>query len=248
MHGVIFGGGLYESPYTLFVHETGHTFGLPDVYPGRPNYPPENPSRHFLRAGSWDVMSSAGNATGFFGWHRHKMGWLDTHRKTYFESGTHEIVLTRLSSCCGTSMAVIPVGMAENPSKVFVVELAEPVIKFTNSDLIRASIFEMSENDGVLIYSVDATKPTKADPFIVYSKALESVQQAPFTTGSSFAEIQRFNKWASQMMEMAPYTTGDIFSNEEAPMNVEVLEKIGSGPNSSYKVKITVNEPTAANQ
>jgi M6 family metalloprotease-like protein len=54
------------SPYVL-AHETGHLMGLPDIYTYGSIKGLRNP------AGPWDIMSSAQKATGFIGWHRHKL-------------------------------------------------------------------------------------------------------------------------------------------------------------------------------
>ena len=221
----------YTNRFMNLVHETGHELGLPDLYPLSPAAPPH-------RVGPWDVMGVMNTAHGFFGWHRHKMGWLDQQRKTFLPSGTHEIVLTRLSSCCGTSMAVIPAGIPANPSKVFVVELTEPILTASSNEQVnlKEKLFEMSNSDGVLIYSVDATIATGQHPVKVYPKV-------PRPTGDT---DDKSYLW------QAPWDVGDTFNNATtpvtgAPMKVEVLEKIGTGRNSSYKVRITVNSQTAAN-
>jgi M6 family metalloprotease-like protein len=49
--------------------------GLPDLYTYGGVAGPKNP------AGPWDIMSEAGSSTGFLGWHRHKLKWLDADRK-----------------------------------------------------------------------------------------------------------------------------------------------------------------------
>ena len=72
-------------------------------------------------------MSSAGQAPGFIGWHRHKFGWLGNDRKTYLTSGSRKLTLTPLDGREGLSMIVVPADDPANPSKVFVVECAQAV-------------------------------------------------------------------------------------------------------------------------
>lgn len=156
------------SPY-VFAHEVGHLMGLPDLYTYGGVEGPKNP------AGPWDLMSGAGNATGFLGWHRHKLEWLDADRKTYLTSGTTQLTLTPLDADHGISMVVIPVADPEKPSKVFVLEVAQ-ARRYGNDKTLKG--------EGVLVYTVDATLATGQNPVIVYSK--ESISKAPFLPGDRF--------------------------------------------------------------
>ncbi|HEY7215446.1 MAG TPA: hypothetical protein VIC28_12500 [Thermoanaerobaculia bacterium] len=181
---VTFGDDSYRNRHINLVHEVGHLFGLPDLYPlddcaSRPD-----------AVGPWDLMENIFEGNVFFGWHRHKMDWLDAERKTFLGSGEWLGTLSRLSAAYGTSMVVIPVGSDPRPSKVFVVELAEPV-------LVRGS--GAATGDGVLIYSVDATIKSGCLPVKVYSKNPADLWRAPFAGGDTFddpaapmiVEIQR---------------------------------------------------------
>jgi M6 family metalloprotease-like protein len=172
--GVTFGEDSYRNRYINLVHEVGHLFGLPDLYPdddkpcaaGRPNL-----------VEAWDLMDNIFQGNVFFGWHRHKMGWLDAERKTFLRSGEWFGTLSRLSAAYGTSMVVIPVGDDPRPAKVFVVELAEPILE-------RDSV--TSTGDGILIYSVDASIETGCLPVKVYSKDPSDLWQALYVGGDRF--------------------------------------------------------------
>lgn len=158
-----------QSPYTL-AHELAHCMGLPDLYTYTDRVPegtPKNP------LGPWDIMS--GSATGFIGWHRHKLDWLDDDRKTYLAEGTHTLTLTPLSADKGVSMIVVPVDDAKNPSKVYVAEIAEP---------IRVKEADQPKPGGVLIYSVDATLPTGQNPVVLYPR--ENKINASYHAGETF--------------------------------------------------------------
>jgi M6 family metalloprotease-like protein len=82
------------SPFVL-AHETAHCMGLPDLYSYGGAEGPKN------QAGPWDIMSAAGRASGFLGWHRHKLQWLDAGRKTYVVGGEHAFKLTPLNASSG---------------------------------------------------------------------------------------------------------------------------------------------------
>lgn len=155
-------------PY-VFAHEVAHLMGLPDLYTYDGVEGPKNP------AGPWDLMSGAGNATGFLGWHRHKLEWLDADRKTYLTSGTNRITLTPLDADHGISLVVVPTDDPVKPSKVFVLEVAQAR---------RYGDGKQTEADGVLVYSVDAKLATGQNPVIVYP--MESIGKASYHPGHTF--------------------------------------------------------------
>ena len=156
------------NPYVL-AHETAHLMGLPDIYTYGGVDGPKNP------AGPWDIMSSAYKATGFIGWHRHKLKWLDDDRKTYLTKGEHVIELSHLNSDSGISMIVVPSDDPQKPSKVFVVELAQA---------LKLKGGKESKPEGVLVYSVDATIVSGRNPLIVYPKV--DLQKAQYFPGDVF--------------------------------------------------------------
>lgn len=155
------------SPYVL-AHETAHCMGLPDLYSYGDAKGPKNPT------GPWDIMSAAGRASGFLGWHRHKLKWLDADRKTYVTKGKHQFELTPLNAPSGVSMIAVPVDDPTKPSKVFVVEIAQP---FRN-------LGRVGNATGVLVYSVDAKLASGQNAVVVYPKV--DWLKAPFQPGDRF--------------------------------------------------------------
>jgi hypothetical protein len=127
-------------------------------------------------------MCNIFQGTSFLGWHRHKLGWLDDNRKKYLKSGTLRATLTPLNSAAGVSMIVIPADDPDHPSKVFAVEIAEPVL---GPD-------DKPAGEGILIYSVDATVPTGKTPVVLYQKRPDEkdfkLYHAPFTPGDTFED------------------------------------------------------------
>jgi hypothetical protein len=153
----------------VLAHETAHLMGLPDLYTYGGVAGPKNPT------GPWDIMSEAGRSTGFLGWHRHKLKWLDADRKAYLTKSGPALELTPLSASSGVSMIVVPVGDAARPSKVFVIEVAQS---------IRLGEGTTSKAGGILVYSVDATLATGQNPVVVYPRA--GLDEAAFHAGDSF--------------------------------------------------------------
>ncbi len=156
------------SPYVL-AHEVGHLMGLPDLYTYGGVEGAKNP------AGPWDLMSLAGSATGFLGWHRHKLEWLDANRKTYLTGTDAKLVLTPLAAAAGVSMVVIPADDPARPSKVFVIEVAQAR---------RLGDGATAGAGGVLVYTVDATLATGQNPVVIYPK--QDLEKAPFHPGDRF--------------------------------------------------------------
>src|SRR4051812_7765252 len=60
---VTFGRDSYRNTFINGVHETGHLFGLPDLYPA-------GGFAEDSAAGCWCIMSDIFRASGFIGWHR----------------------------------------------------------------------------------------------------------------------------------------------------------------------------------
>ncbi|HKI02264.1 MAG TPA: hypothetical protein VKK31_09800 [Thermoanaerobaculia bacterium] len=141
--------------YVSLVHEMGHLFGLPDLYP-------LGMTAEKSSAGSWSVMSDRYRSSSFLGFERYKNGWLNSSRTTYIPDTTAgwSATLHPLSNPGGLSMIVLPVDQGVNPSKVFVIELAQPLLGLNGQYW----------GDGVLLYTVDATIPSGSSPVVVIPK------------------------------------------------------------------------------
>lgn len=188
-----------QNPYTL-AHEIAHCMGLPDLYTYTNRVPEGTPSNPL---GPWDIMS--GSSTGFIGWHRHKLGWLDNDRKTYLAKGTHKLTLTPLSDDAGVSMIVVPAKGedADKPSKVYAIEVALPLRPRK----------QMPRPAGVLVYSVDAKLPTGFNPVVVYPAPGEEKIDAAYHEGENFNQ------------DHAPMSIKVLNKNEDGSYTVEVTVK-----------------------
>ncbi|HEX4959658.1 MAG TPA: hypothetical protein VF173_02380 [Thermoanaerobaculia bacterium] len=193
---VTFDGSTHKERYTTLVHEVSHLFGLPDLYPA-------TGSADDSKAGCWAMMSDIFHAAGFLGWHLHKNGWLDDSRKAYVtgDRAGWSATLHPLSGTCGLSMVVLPIDDAANPSKVFVVELAQTVLG-TNGEYF---------GEGALLYTVDATIPTQQSPVVIVPRK------------SSFSPVY------GNLFE-APCVSGDTVTHSEgkASITLTVAQRFGS--------------------
>ncbi|MSO58605.1 MAG: peptidase M6 [Thermoleophilia bacterium] len=148
---VTFGQDAYTYGKTVLPHETGHLFGLPDLYSliGGDQH-------RFV--GVWDFMGNIFDPTDLSAWHRLKLGYLDASQIACADSGkTTEATLTALGATGGVKAVVAKT----SPTTVVVVENRQKV----GND---AGICEV----GALVYSVDATPETGAGPMKVQGGAI----------------------------------------------------------------------------
>lgn len=93
----------------IIVHETGHTFGLPDLYD---SVSPGGTSSHL---GSWDPMSDGWGdgheleAWEFMGWHLWRLGWIRDDQVTCVGSSPRvDVTLDALTRRGSSAIVVIP--------------------------------------------------------------------------------------------------------------------------------------------
>ncbi|KAF2496948.1 hypothetical protein BU16DRAFT_344572 [Lophium mytilinum] len=173
----------YSDPYTL-AHELGHTLGLPDLYPYATS------DRHLWKAGPWGLMSDDWQSRGFLGWHRHRLGWLATERKTFAKaparSGiTKRMLLSPLDGHYGTSLLAMDIG---STSKVLVAEVVQPM-NGTNAT---------EWDQGVMVYTVDSTVWSGSEPLqLVHNPAgvpsnRGAAWQTPWQVGSAMTYVAEY--------------------------------------------------------
>ena len=208
---VTLGQDIYKFRYITLVHETGHLFDLPDLYVDN------DPGAVHSKVGPWDIMSDTFRAGSFLGWHRHKNGWLDAARKLYISQTTPrwDLTLSPLSGTCGTSMVVLPIDNPAKPSKVFVIELAPPILGQQTNTPRPAK--------GVLVYTVDATIHDLQSPVVINAKTADSADD---TYG---------------LLRDAAYDVGDHMSWPigGTSLAVTVNQKIGD----CYNISISYSRP-----
>jgi M6 family metalloprotease-like protein len=140
-HGVTFGRSLDTWGFKLVSHETGHTFGLPDLYA----YGATWPGLH-AAVGGWDLMGLiSGPAPDHLAWHKWKLGWLgDTQVSCQTGPGLVSQTLTPLGTAGGLKAIVAKTG----PQRAVVVENRQVSALDRSSSCFRP---------GVLVYVVDSS-------------------------------------------------------------------------------------------
>ncbi|WP_331767174.1 peptidase M6 [Embleya sp. NBC_00896] len=141
---VTFGQDMYRWGFKVANHETGHTFGLPDLYAfsGGDVHP---------YVGGWDVMGNiAGRSPQQLAWESWKMRWISDRQVACLAApGSRSVRLKAVEVPGGTKMAVIRTG----PTTAYVAESR----RATGLDPNPCST-------GVLIYRVDSAVQTGEGP------------------------------------------------------------------------------------
>lgn len=151
-HGVTFGSDIHVSipnyGATILNHETGHTFGLPDLYSfGGEPYPD-----YHRFVGGWDIMGLMVPHAHFLAWQKLKLGWLQPNQITCMDGGSLEAVVTPTEVAGGLKAVVVKV----SASRAYVVEVRQ-----------LAGMDSAACDQGVLVYTVDASVPSGAGPIRV---------------------------------------------------------------------------------
>ncbi|MFD9717432.1 M6 family metalloprotease domain-containing protein [Streptomyces sp. NPDC059076] len=184
------GSGSYaETGYRVLPHENGHVFGLPDLYT----------SEGGGAVGHWDIMSEDWGANNdLLGWHKWKLGWLDTHQISCASvPGTTEHTLTPLATAGGSKMTIVPLTEDEG----YAIEVRT-----------RAGNDEAVCRPGVLIYRVHAGVDTGQGPVTVADSERDS--------GGC---TRRPNVHAE--LSDAPYRPGQTFTDEKNGVEISVVKE-----------------------
>ncbi|MET7621740.1 hypothetical protein [Streptomyces sp. NPDC005408] len=172
-----FGQDMWHWGKKLVAHETGHTFGLPDLYA----FASETDAHRFV--GGWDVMGLVGGAgPQYFAWQSWKLGWTqDSQVVCRASAGSDTVYLTAVEYGSGTKMAVI----RTSPTTAYVVESRRGV----QADTAVCST-------GALIYRIDTSVRTGEGPIRVMdakpsatpASGCRPLDDAPYWAGESFTD------------------------------------------------------------
>jgi M6 family metalloprotease-like protein len=149
-HAVTFGNDARNANWgwQTLAHETGHVFGLPDLYSFTPGPGPyKNLHKH---VGFWDLMSWQAAGSEYLAWHKYKLGWLSDRNFVVAKTGPRSGLVTPIDEKEGVKAVVVPVRNAE----AYVVE-------------VRSRDGKPGSETGVLCYKVSLSLGTGEGPIQV---------------------------------------------------------------------------------
>jgi M6 family metalloprotease-like protein len=190
----------------VLIHETGHILGLPDLY----DVPNPTFWSLFRYAGGWDMMSWNDPGGHFLAWEKWKLGWLGASQLTCLGSpGELTTTIGPLERAGGLKAIVVPTGI----SSAYVIEARKRIGE-------DARLCE----DGVLIYSVDASVRTGYGPVHVHAAQRDGNGDA-------------FNRCGPLYNATFDKASGEVarFADDAAGISVQVLSSSANG----YRVHVT---------
>lgn len=212
-HVVTFGRDAYWRSFRVLVHETGHLFGLPDLY----LFHPTEQKPHLGPAGVWDIMCVLDGGRHFLGWHRYKLDWLDESQLVYFNSGELTLSLTTMETAQGIKLIVLP---SEYSSQLYVVEVAQ--------ELGEDGTFR---DKGIVLYAVDGAVGTGHKPLeVIHCGAAVDDTNIGLRCGDFLAPGE------SHVIALANASRVEISNNRKAEDGFEVTVRVtGSQLGASVK-------------
>ncbi|MEU9126169.1 M6 family metalloprotease domain-containing protein [Streptomyces sp. NPDC048506] len=172
---VTFGQDMWRWGHKVADHETGHTFGLPDLYSFT------GATHQFV--GGWDVMGNiAGPAPQYLGWHSWKLGWTRDDQVACLPApGRRTVRLTPVERPGGTKIAVL----RTSGTTAYVAESR----RAEGNDRAACST-------GVLVYKVDSAARTgegpvriiNANPSTTPPAGCTALDMAAHAPGQSFTD------------------------------------------------------------
>ncbi len=155
-------GGLW------LAHETGHTFGLPDLY----LFEGQNT---LSSVGTFGIMgTSAGNAPDYFAFERWVLGWLDDDQIYCHSNGEVEIELEAIENEGGIKAVIVPI----DSTTALLVESR------------RKIGFDKKTREGALVYLVNTLLQGGSGPIQVrpgFESEFQFLQDAPLTKGETYS-------------------------------------------------------------
>jgi len=162
-------------------HETGHTFGLPDLY----HFGSDSLNRY---VGTYGLMGTcAAHSPGYFAFERWVLSWIDDPQIFCHESGEVVVEIEPLEKTGGTKAIVVPI----DSTRALVVESR------------RKIGFDKNTREGALVYLVNTELPRGSGPIQVkpgVKSDYEFLQDAPMIKGDTytfeniFVEVIESNK------------------------------------------------------
>jgi M6 family metalloprotease-like protein len=146
-HAVTFGNDI-RGPnwgWQALAHETGHVFGLPDLYSYKSGTDRYKDSQKYV--GFWDLMGWPAAGSEYLAWHKYKLGWLADENVLIAKKSSTTALVTPIDKQGGVKAVVVPI----DDTEAYVVE-------------VRGRDRQVGSATGVLCYKVSLTRGNGEGP------------------------------------------------------------------------------------
>jgi len=165
-------------------HETGHTFGLPDLY----HFGSEGWNRY---VGTFGLMGTTDSkAPGYFAFERWILGWIDDNQIYCYDGSESVIEIDALEMIGGTKAVIVPI----DSTSALVVESRRKI-----------GFDKNAPKEGALVYIVNTAQPGGNGPIQVkpgVKSEFEFLQDAPLEKGDTY----RFQNIFIEVLESKEYS------------------------------------------
>lgn len=149
-------------------HETGHTFGLPDLY----HFGSDSLNRY---VGTFGLMGTCdAKAPGYFAYERWILGWIDDTQIYCLQEGEAIIEIDAIETAGGTKAVVVPI----DSTRAIAIESRRKI-----------GFDKEMPNDGALVYAVNTALPGGSGPIQVKPRMkseYEFLQDATMKKGDTY--------------------------------------------------------------
>lgn len=214
------GNDLFRWGYRWLIHETGHTFGLPDLYMYEPKVKGVAVDRYFY-VGGWDIMGNiAGQSSDLLAWHKWKLRWIRDDQVDVISragSAASRHTISPVETPGGSKMVVVRTGL----STAYVAEFRT---------MLGVNAFDgRARHGGVLLYRVDAAQwENGAQP------ALQVISRQYYHSPEVGGERNLTGVWrpldggVDGYGEGATWHAGDVFADPATGVTIRI-ERVGQG-------------------
>ncbi len=232
------GNDLFIWGYRWLIHETGHTFGLPDLYMYKPEINGKEVDRFFY-VGGWDMMGNiGGQSPDFLAWHKWKMHWIRDDQVDVVSQASDvpsHHVISPVETPGGSKMVVIRTGLATAYVAEFRTRLG------VNSENPQA------KQAGVLLYRLDTTLPESGEKPVLQIISRQYYHSPEVGGERNLTGVWRpVNKSLDGYEQGAIWQAGDVFSDPVTGVTIRIDSIANSTDSSKTDGRIYTEEDTAS--
>ena len=184
-HAVTFGNDVrnWNWGWQTLAHETGHVFGLPDLYNHKVDTDRyKDIQRH---VGCWDLMGCQMAGSEYLAWHKFKLGWLSDANFLIAKKTSKTGLVTPIGEKGGIKAVVVPISDVE----AYVVEVRSRDGKPGSENGVLCYKVSLTIEDGKGPIQVIPARPDDADPKL--EQQFVTLYNALYFKGQVIADADR---------------------------------------------------------